>query len=208
MDNEFKTMAIDEDIIRALSLLGLSEPTDVQRQAIPVILSGQDVVVQAQTGSGKTAAFAIPLSHLVDWDENRPQALILTPTRELAMQVQQEIANIGKLKRLKIPAVFGKHSFTQQTKDLKQKSHMVVGTPGRVLDHLQRGTLDLSAIRYLVLDEADEMLNMGFLDQVSAIIDHVPQGVQTLLFSATMPKDILDLIGRYMNETQMITIAA
>ncbi len=158
----FAQYGLEDSIYRALQLLGLQQPTPVQQQVIPQVLQKRDVIAQAQTGSGKTAAYAIPLCQLVDWEENKPQVMILTPTRELAMQVQQEILDIGKLKRIKAPALYGKHSFRQQEKDLKQKSHMVVGTPGRVLDHLERGTLFTGYIGYLVIDEADEMFHMGF----------------------------------------------
>lgn len=208
MDNQFMQFQLGEDIIKALTVLGLTEPTKVQLAVVPLVLDGRDVIAKAQTGSGKTAAFAIPLCHLVDWDENKPQGLILTPTRELAMQIQQEVAHIGKFKRIKVPALFGKHSFVQQEKDLKQKSHLVVGTPGRVLDHLERGTLDVSRVKYLVIDEADEMLNMGFLDQVGRIIEALPSNRMTLLFSATMPKGILTLAKAYLSDPEMVEIAS
>ena len=147
----FAQYGLDDRILQTLELLGMEQPTAVQREVIPKVLQKQDLIAQAQTGSGKTAAYGIPLCQLVDWEENHPQVLILTPTRELAMQVQQEIMDIGKLKRIKVPALYGKHSFRQQEKDLKQKSHMVVGTPGRVLDHLERGTLFTGSIGYLSL---------------------------------------------------------
>ena len=128
-----------------------------------------DLVVKSQTGSGKTASYGIPICELVDWEENKPQALILTPTRELAVQVKEDITNIGRFKRIKATAVYGKQPFAMQKTELKQKTHVVVGTPGRVLDHIERGTLALDQIKYLVIDEADEMLNMGFIEQVEAL---------------------------------------
>lgn len=204
----FALYRLEESIQRALQLLGMERPTAVQRQVIPLVLQKRDVIAQAQTGSGKTAAYAIPLCQLVDWQENKPQALVLTPTRELAMQVQQEILDIGKLKRIKAPALYGKHSFRQQAQDLKQKSHVVVGTPGRVLDHLERGTLFAGAIGYLVIDEADEMFHMGFLEQVEQILSYLPEDRVTLLFSATMPKAVARLAQQYLREPLHVTVAS
>ncbi len=203
----FAQYGLEDSIYRALQLLGLQRPTPVQQQVIPQVLQKRDVIAQAQTGSGKTAAYAIPLCQLVDWEENKPQVMILTPTRELAMQVQQEILDIGKLKRIKAPALYGKHSFRQQEKDLKQKSHMVVGTPGRVLDHLERGTLFAGYIGYLVIDEADEMFHMGFLEQVEQILSYLPENRVTLLFSATMPKAVEQLAQQYLREPLRVAIA-
>lgn len=174
-------------------------PTPVQKEVIPLALEKQDIIVESQTGSGKTAAFGIPLSELVEWEENKPQALILVPTRELALQIKEDIMNIGRLKRLKVTAVFGKASFKTQKSELKQKSHIVVGTPGRILEHLKEGTLKVDKISSLVLDEADEMLNMGFIDQVEEVIDYLPEERQTMLFSATMSKRIDQLAGFYMD---------
>jgi len=202
----FSDYMLHKDILKALDLLGLNTPTPIQREVIPHVLQKHDCIAQAQTGSGKTAAYAIPLCQLVDWDENKPQVMILTPTRELAMQVQQEVLDIGKLKRIKIPALYGKHSFRMQEKDLKQKSHMVVGTPGRVLDHLERGTLYTGYIKYLVIDEADEMLHMGFIEQVEQILSYLPDDRVTLLFSATMPKEVERLAQQYLKEPLRIKI--
>ena len=205
-EQNFEEYKLHKTILKALDLLGLKQPTPVQREVIPQVLAGKDLIAQAQTGSGKTAAYAIPLCELVDWDENKPQVMILTPTRELAIQVQQEVLDIGKLKRIKIPALYGKHSFRMQEKDLKQKSHMVVGTPGRVLDHLERGTLFTGYIKYLVIDEADEMLHMGFIEQVEEILSYLPEDRVTLLFSATMPKEVERLAGQYLKEPLRIKI--
>ena len=205
-EQNFEEYKLHKTILKALDLLGLKQPTPVQREVIPKVLAGKDLIAQAQTGSGKTAAYAIPLCELVDWDENKPQVMILTPTRELAIQVQQEVLDIGKLKRIKIPALYGKHSFRMQAKDLKQKSHMVVGTPGRVLDHLERGTLFTGYIKYLVIDEADEMLHMGFIEQVEEILSYLPEDRVTLLFSATMPKEVERLAGQYLKEPLRVKI--
>ena len=202
----FSDYMLHKDILKALDLLGLNTPTPIQREVIPHVLQKHDCIAQAQTGSGKTASYAIPLCELVEWEENKPQVLILTPTRELAMQVQQEITDIGKLKRIKAPALYGKQSFKGQEKDLKQKSHMVVGTPGRVLDHLERGTLFTGCIGYLVIDEADEMFHMGFIEQVEQILSYLPNDRVTLLFSATMPKEVVRLAEQYMQNPVHITI--
>ena len=202
----FSDYMLHKDILKAQDLLGLNTPTPIQREVIPHVLQKHDCIAQAQTGSGKTASYAIPLCELVEWEENKPQVLILTPTRELAMQVQQEITDIGKLKRIKAPALYGKQSFKGQEKDLKQKSHMVVGTPGRVLDHLERGTLFTGCIGYLVIDEADEMFHMGFIEQVEQIFSYLPNDRVTLLFSATMPKEVVRLAEQYMQNPVQITI--
>lgn len=162
----FTEYPLSEEIIRALNSLGYETPTEVQGEVIPVALEKKDLVVKSQTGSGKTAAYGIPLCELVDWNENKPQALILTPTRELAVQVTEDITNIGRFKRIKATTLYGKHPFHMQKAELKQRTHMAVGTPGRVLDHIERGTLSLERIAYFVIDEADEMLNMGFIEQV------------------------------------------
>ena len=187
-------------------MLNYESPTQVQAQVIPVLLAGRDVIVKSQTGSGKTAAFAIPMCQLVDWEENRPQALVITPTRELAIQVKEDIFNIGRFKRLKVAAVFGKSSFYHQEKELKQKTHAVVGTPGRIIDHLERGTLDTSIIKYLVIDEADEMLNMGFIDAIETIIAALPTQRVTILLSATMPADIDKLCEKYMKNPLRVEV--
>ncbi|KRF44039.1 DEAD/DEAH box helicase [Paenibacillus sp. Soil787] len=194
----FTDYKLSEDIIRALHSLGYEQPTDVQNEVIPIALQEKDLTVKSRTGSGKTAAFGIPICELVEWEENRPQALILTPTRELADQVKQDITNIGRFKRIKAVALYGKQPFAKQKIELHQKCHVVVGTPGRVLDHIQKGTLDLERLKYLVIDEADEMLRMGFIEQVGAIIDELPTDRMTMLFSATLPNDVEQLCHQYM----------
>lgn len=205
---QFKDYNLSDPILRALEGLGYTEPTEVQEKVVPVALSKTDVAVKSQTGSGKTAAFGIPICELVDWEENKPQALILTPTRELADQVKEDITNIGRFKRIKAAAVYGKQPFAYQQAELKQKCHVVVGTPGRVLDHIKRETIDLSRVEYLVLDEADEMLNMGFIEQVEAIINKLPKGRTTMLFSATLPENVENLQRKYMVDPQHIEIAS
>ncbi|ANU14319.1 DEAD/DEAH box helicase [Planococcus halocryophilus] len=207
-NKKFNEYNISELIVKALDSLGYTEPTEVQEKVIPVALSKTDLTVKSQTGSGKTAAFGIPICELVDWEENKPQALILTPTRELADQVKEDVTNIGRFKRIKAAAVYGKQPFAYQQAELKQKCHVVVGTPGRVLDHIERGTLNLERIEYLVLDEADEMLNMGFVEQVESIINKLPKQRTTMLFSATLPENVEKLQKKYMIDPQHIEIAS
>lgn len=204
----FTDYQLSESIVKALNSLGYETPTEVQQEVIPVALEKRDLVVKSQTGSGKTAAYGIPLCELVDWNENKPQALILTPTRELALQVNEDITNIGRFKRIKATPLFGKHPFHIQKAELKQRTHMVVGTPGRVLDHIERGSLSLERIAYLVIDEADEMLNMGFIEQVQSIIQRLPRDRVTMLFSATFPEDVANLAHKYMNHPAHIEIQA
>lgn len=208
MSRTFQQFNLSEDIIKALESLNYVMPTNVQAEVIPKALVRKDIIVKSQTGSGKTAAFAVPLCELVHWEENKPQALVLTPTRELAAQVKDDMTNIGRYKRIKATAIYGKQSFERQKIELKQKSHIVVGTPGRVLDHLEKGTLDVSRLEYLVIDEADEMLNMGFIDQVEAIIQKLPENRVTMLFSATLPHDIAQLSNAYMKDPAFIEIKA
>ncbi|AZJ23514.1 ATP-dependent helicase [Bacillus wiedmannii] len=204
----FSNYALSKEVRRALTGLGYEHPTEVQGEVIPVALQKKDLVVKSQTGSGKTASFGIPLCEMVEWEENKPQALVLTPTRELAVQVKEDITNIGRFKRIKAAAIYGKSPFARQKLELKQKTHIVVGTPGRVLDHIEKGTLSLDRLKYLVIDEADEMLNMGFIDQVEAIIDELPTKRMTMLFSATLPEDIEKLSRTYMNAPTHIEIKA
>jgi len=201
--NDFK---LSKELLKSISMLDYKNPTKVQEQVIPALLKKKDVIVKSQTGSGKTASFAIPICELLDWEENKPQGLVIVPTRELAMQVKEDIFNIGRFKRVKVPVVFGKSPFHIQEKELKQKSHVVVGTPGRIIDHIERGTLDTSNIKYLVIDEADEMLNMGFVDDLEYIVDSLPQDRVTTVLSATMPRDIENLCEKYMKNPIYIDV--
>ena len=202
----FEQYGLQEELLKALEIMQFNTVTQVQKEVMPVALKNKDLIVKSQTGSGKTAAFGIPICQMVDWEENKPQALVLTPTRELAIQVKEDMSNIGKFKRLKAIAIYGKFPFVRQEKELKQKMHIVVGTPGRLLDHIDRGTLDLSAIKYVVIDEADEMLSMGFLEVVETIVAKTPKDRTTMLFSATMPDDIQRLSDRYMKDPAYIEI--
>jgi len=206
MSKQFKDYKLSAEILKSLDLMGYKEPTSVQEHVMNDILNQKDLIVKSQTGSGKTAAFAIPVCELVEWEENKPQALVITPTRELAMQVKEEFFNVGRYKKIKACAVFGKAPFHIQARELKQKMHVVVGTPGRLNDHLEQGTFDTSMIKYLIIDEADEMLNMGFIEQLQDIIKELPTDRVTLLFSATIPEDIKSLCDQYMKSPDMIEI--
>ncbi|MFZ7133134.1 MAG: DEAD/DEAH box helicase [Eubacteriales bacterium] len=202
----FTQFDLSKDVLKAIRLLKYNTPTMVQEKVIPKILDNIDIIVKSQTGSGKTAAFAIPICQQIDWNENKPQAIVLTPTRELAIQVKDDIFHIGRFKRVKVAAIYGKSPFHQQQKELKQKTHVVVGTPGRVIDHMERKTIDFSLLKYLVVDEADHMLNMGFIEQVETIIDLLPKERVTILLSATIPPDIKALCDKYMRSPVIIEI--
>ena len=205
-ERNFEDYNLSDEISRALAVLKYESPTEVQEQVIPLALQNKDLVVKSQTGSGKTASFGIPICDMIEWEEKLPQALILTPTRELAVQVREDITNIGRFKRIKSMAVYGKEPFSKQKEELKQKTHVVVGTPGRVIDHIERGTLALDQIKYLIIDEADEMLNMGFIDAVESIIEELPSDRVTMVFSATLPKDVENLCHKYMENPINIEI--
>ncbi|MCE7792260.1 DEAD/DEAH box helicase [Salipaludibacillus sp. CUR1] len=202
----FNKFGLSEEIKRALEDLNYLHPTEVQEKVIPSALEKKDLVVKSQTGSGKTASFGIPVCELAEWDENKPQALILTPTRELAVQIKEDITNIGRFKRIKAAALIGQQPFKKQQLELKQKTHVVIGTPGRVYDHILKGTLLLDNIKFTVIDEADEMLNMGFIDQVESIIKELPENRVTSLYSATIPEDVEELTRKYMNNPVEIKV--
>ncbi|MDQ0206274.1 DEAD/DEAH box helicase [Alkalicoccobacillus murimartini] len=201
----FKDFQISEAIKRAIEEMGFEEPSPIQEKAIPVILEGGDVIGQAQTGTGKTAAFGIPI---VDKVSNEPyvQALILTPTRELAVQVSGELQKLSVHKRIRTLPIYGGQSIGHQIRALNQGVHVVIGTPGRILDHLRRQTLKLDRVHTVVLDEADEMLDMGFVEDIESILSQVNTKRQTLLFSATMPQAIRKLSTKYMSHPKTVTI--
>lgn len=208
---EFKEFPISKEIIDTLDLLGYKHPTPIQKKAIMPILEGKDVVAKSQTGSGKTAAFGIPLCEQIVWEERYPQVLVLEPTRELALQVKEELFQIGRKKRMKVPAIFGGMPIQREINTLKQKSHIVVGTPGRVMDHIRRGTFVLEGIRSIVIDEADLMLDMGFIDEVGEILKAVlkeREQLQMSLFSATLEERIQGLVDAYMKDPVFVEIAS
>ncbi len=204
---QFDQYPLSDDLKQALKALHFHTPTPVQHETLSVAFSRQDLIVKSQTGSGKTAAYGLPICEMVDWAENKPQALILVPTRELAMQVKQDLTSLGRLKRIKAAAIYGKAPFQAQKVELAQKNHIVCGTPGRVLDHLEKGTLSLENLKFFVLDEADEMLNMGFIDQVSSIIQYLPPKRMSMLFSATMSNEMKKLSGQFLQSPKVIEIA-
>jgi ATP-dependent RNA helicase DeaD len=194
----FKDIVTDEFIIKAIDDLGFESPTDIQAQTIPPALEGKDLIGQAKTGSGKTFAFGIPILHTLS-DQRHPQALILAPTRELCQQITVELKKLTKYKKARVVAVYGGVSINPQI-DALQDAQIVVGTPGRILDHLERDTLQTHKIKTLVLDEADRMFDMGFIEDMERIIQTLPQERQTLLFSATMPEEIKSLTRKYQRD--------
>lgn len=205
---KFSDLGISEEILRAVEEMGYTQPSPIQLQAIPFVLEGRDVIGQAQTGTGKTAAFAIPIIDLVDPEFNRPQAIILCPTRELAVQVEGEIQKLAKYhKKISSVAIYGGESIDKQIRTLKKGVQIVVGTPGRIQDHMDRGTLRLEDAGIIVLDEADEMLDMGFRDDIEAILQEMPEERQTVFFSATMAKPIMDLTRKYQTNPEIIKVA-
>ena len=197
----YRGSAIDERIVRAVEEMGFETMTPIQEQAIPIMLEGKDLIGQAQTGTGKTAAFGIPIIQKIDPEEKGLQAIILCPTRELAMQAAEEIRRFAKyMHEIKVVPVYGGQDISRQIRALAKGAQIVVGTPGRVMDHMRRRTLKTGNIRMVVLDEADEMLNMGFREDIETILEDMPEERQTALFSATMPKPILEITKEYQKE--------
>ena len=196
-----------EEVINAIKDMGFEEMTPIQSLSIPLVLEGRDVVGQAQTGTGKTAAFGVPIVEKVDRTIEKTQSLVLCPTRELAVQVAEEILKIAKYKKgINVVPIFGGQPIERQIKNLKKGVQIVIGTPGRIMDHLRRKTLKLDNLSVLVLDEADEMLNMGFREDIEEILKSVKKEIQTLLFSATMPKAILDIINNYQKNPEIVKL--
>jgi len=203
----FRELGLSEPVLEALAAVGYESPSPIQAQTIPVLLGGADVLGQAQTGTGKTAAFALPVLQQLDLKQKAPQALVLVPTRELAIQVSEAFAKYAvNLKGFHVLPIYGGQSYTPQLKGLKRGAHVIVGTPGRVMDHIKSKVLDLSQLRYLVLDEGDEMLQMGFVDDIEWILEQTPAGRQIALFSATMPAAIRRIAQKHMRDPQQITI--
>ncbi|XEQ92843.1 DEAD-box ATP-dependent RNA helicase CshA [Sporomusa carbonis] len=202
----FGDISLSKKTALAITEMGFEEPSPIQSQTIPLVLAGHDVLGQAQTGTGKTAAFGIPIMERIT-EARQIQALVLTPTRELAIQVSEELAKIGKFKRIKTLPIYGGQAIERQIRTLKSGVQVVIGTPGRLLDHIRRNTIKLDNVKILVLDEADEMLDMGFIDDIESILQHVPSERQTLLFSATMPSEIMALANKYMRDRVTVTIS-
>lgn len=205
---KFTELKLSDTILSAVENAGFKEPSPIQELTIPLALEGKDVIGQAQTGTGKTAAFGLPTLDKIRVDEPTIQALVIAPTRELAVQSQEELFRFGRDKGVKVRSVYGGSSIEKQIKALKSGAHVVVGTPGRLLDLIKRKALKLNHIETLILDEADEMLNMGFLDDIEAIISRVPEERQTLLFSATMPEPIKRIGMQFMNQPEHVKVAA
>lgn len=205
MTYNFIDFKLSKEILKALNNLEYKTPTIVQKEAIPYLINKENIVVKSKTGSGKTASFAIPLCESVDI-ERGVQGLIIVPTRELALQVSEEISNIGRLKKVRSMPIYGKQSIKEQINSLKQRVHIVVATPGRIIDHIQRETINLSEISYLIIDEADKMLNKGFIEQMEFILEHTKTRNSIGLFSATVDKDIEYICRKYMNNYKFINV--
>jgi len=206
-EGSFDEMGLSEPVRRAIAERGYVRPTPVQTETLRPILDGRDVIVRSKTGTGKTAAFAIPILEKIPEGRSRPSALVMTPTRELALQVADEFEALAKHKKLRVATIYGGASMGDQLEALKQGAEIIVGTPGRIYDHIRRHTLDLSSCMVCTLDEADEMLNMGFFEEVTRILDHLPDTCQQLLFSATVPADIEQIIREYLTDPATILLS-
>ncbi|EOX4807396.1 DEAD/DEAH box helicase [Vibrio alginolyticus] len=205
---QFSDLSLNDSILSALDGMGFVSPTPIQAAAIPHLLEGADALGKAQTGTGKTAAFSLPLLNKLDLNQRKPQAIVLAPTRELAIQVAAEMKNLGKnIKGLKVLEIYGGASIVDQMRALKSGAHVVVGTPGRVQDLINRERLHLDEVSTFVLDEADEMLNMGFVDDVTAIMEHAPESAQRVLFSATMPPMLKKIVERFLRDPVTVDVA-
>ncbi len=203
----FEDLHLSKEMYQAIADMGFEEPTTIQNRSIPYMLDGKDVIGQAQTGTGKTAAFGIATLERIDPRNKELQVVILCPTRELAIQVSEELKNLSKYKKgIRILPVYGGQPIGRQIKALKEGVQIVIGTPGRVMDHLNRRTLKMNGVKIIILDEADEMLDMGFRDDIETILRKIPEQRQTILFSATMPKAILNLTKRYQSNPQLIKL--
>ncbi len=203
----FESLGLKPEIVKATKEMGFIYATDIQTHSLPILLQGADLIGQAHTGSGKTAAFGITILESIDTTKKMPQALVLVPTRELAMQVIVEIGKLGKHLHVSSVAVYGGAPIGRQMYEIKRGAQIVVGTPGRLMDHLRRGTLRLDGVKILVLDEADRMLDMGFIDDIQFILTHVPKTRQTLLFSATMANEIKNLAHKFMNSPEHLKVS-
>jgi ATP-dependent RNA helicase DeaD len=206
MSIEFSEMNLHPMLVQAVAELGYTTPMPIQSELIPVMMTGQDVIGQAQTGTGKTAAFALPILHNIIPNQGYVQALIMAPTRELALQVAEAVAGLGKTLNIRVLTVYGGAPYGPQIFGLRRGVEIVVGTPGRIMDLLDRGVLDISHLHTVVLDEADEMLSMGFVEDIETILSKTPVERQTALFSATMPNEIRRLAEKYLRSPQQISI--
>lgn len=206
-ETKFEELGLCPEIIKAVKHMGFEEASPIQAKAIPVMMSGKDMIGQAQTGTGKTAAFGIPLLEKIDPKNKKLQSIILCPTRELAIQVAEEIRNLAKyIHGLKVIPIYGGQEIVKQIRSLKAGTQLIVGTPGRVMDHMRRKTVQMDHVHTVVLDEADEMLNMGFREDMETILEGVPEERQTVLFSATMPKAILDITKKFQKNAEIVKV--
>jgi ATP-dependent RNA helicase DeaD len=204
----FSELGIGKSTLKSIEKMGFEEATPIQAETIPLALKGTDVIGQAQTGTGKTAAFGIPMIEKIDVKKDEIQGLVIAPTRELAIQVAEELYKLGHDSRIRVLSVYGGQDISRQIRALKKAPHIIVGTPGRLLDHINRKTVRLGTVQTVVLDEADEMLNMGFIEDIESILSQVPDEHQTLLFSATMPEPIRRIASRFMVEPQTVRVKA
>ena len=204
----FKELGLSDPVLMAVSRMGFEATTPIQETAIPPAMLGQDIIGQAQTGTGKTAAFGIPMVEKLEREAGSVKGLVVAPTRELAIQVAEELNSIGQVKGIRALPVYGGQDINRQIRSLKNRPQIIVGTPGRLMDHMRRKTIRLQEVSIVILDEADEMLNMGFIDDIETILQDVPSERQTMLFSATMPKPIQDLARRFMKEPKLIEVTS
>jgi len=204
---DFNDLPLSENVLRGIKDLGFEKPSPIQAQSIIPLLQGRDVIGQAQTGTGKTAAFGIPMVESIDLLDRRVQGLVLAPTRELAIQIAGHLSKISRYTGVRVCPIYGGEKINRQIRQLKSGVHIVVGTPGRIIDHLERGTLKLKDVHMVVLDEADRMLDMGFIKDINKILDRVPQHKQTSLFSATMDRNIWKICDKYMDRPEKILVS-
>lgn len=204
----FYDLGLTTPLVKAIQKLGFEETTPIQEAAIPIVLQGKDLIGQAQTGTGKTAAYGVPLAEKIEKEQRQIQALVVAPTRELVIQVAEELNKIGIYKGVRALPIYGGQKIENQIKSLKSRPQIIVGTPGRLMDHMRRRTIRLQEVKMVVIDEADEMLNMGFIEDIEYILSEIPKNRQTMLFSATIPKEVLDLAQKFMIKPEMIRIKA
>ncbi|HEX2999030.1 MAG TPA: DEAD/DEAH box helicase, partial [Armatimonadota bacterium] len=204
----FSDLGLSPETLESVNKAGFETPTPIQIQAIPILMTGEDMIGQAQTGTGKTAAFALPLIERVDPTDDNPQALVVCPTRELAVQGAEAIYSLGRSQGVRVLPIYGGQPIDRQLRGLRRGVQIVVGSPGRLLEHIRRGTLDLSHVSMAILDEADEMLDMGFVEEIELILNELPEGRQIALFSATMPAPIARLAEKYLHNPRRVAIAA
>jgi ATP-dependent RNA helicase DeaD len=202
----FGELGLSQPVLQAISRMGFEAATPIQEQAIPLAMAGRDFIGQSQTGTGKTAAFGIPLVEKIDRETEKVEGLVVAPTRELAVQVAEELNTIGQVKGVRALPIYGGQDINRQIRSLKNRPQIIVGTPGRLMDHMRRKTIRLGNVSTVVLDEADEMLNMGFIDDIKMILQDVPHERQTMLFSATVPRTIQDLAKQFMKNPQLIQV--